>query len=157
MTDDYQYGDEYDWDREDPRQYCRHGSFIGSWWGPDIMCMKCELDYEDPTLNEMLSVFDDKIRKNKNSITSVYSFFNRSIKEQKMDKDSIKALLEFLMSYEESLNEEIESSKQSRQSVIDEYSQFSDDWDTDRDILYKAHRAQIDEYDNYIKNKAGSF
>lgn len=40
---DYQYGDEWDWDRKDSSQYCQHGKFIGSWWGPDIVCFRCEI------------------------------------------------------------------------------------------------------------------
>jgi len=32
----------YDADVSDPRQYCRHGTFIGSWWGPDYLCSMCE-------------------------------------------------------------------------------------------------------------------
>jgi hypothetical protein len=40
--DDYVPGDEYDWDRSDDGQYCRHGTFIGSWWGPDLLCIQCE-------------------------------------------------------------------------------------------------------------------
>ena len=39
---DYEQGDEYDWDRNDSSQYCKHGNFIGSWWGPDILCGACE-------------------------------------------------------------------------------------------------------------------
>lgn len=42
MIDDYEYGDEWDWDRNDSSQHCRHGTFIGSWWGPDILCGACE-------------------------------------------------------------------------------------------------------------------
>ena len=42
MNDDYEYGDEWDWDKNDSSQYCEHGKFIGSWWGPDILCGKCE-------------------------------------------------------------------------------------------------------------------
>ena len=40
----------YDADHSDPRQYCRHGTWIGSWWGPDYLCPHCEAgepeDYE---------------------------------------------------------------------------------------------------------------
>lgn len=39
----------YDEDYNDPRQRCRHGSFIGSWWGPDYMCGWCESGEEPPT------------------------------------------------------------------------------------------------------------
>jgi hypothetical protein len=42
IDDDYEIGDEYDWDRSDRSQYCKHGKFIGSWWGPDILCGYCE-------------------------------------------------------------------------------------------------------------------
>ena len=42
MSDDYEIGDEYDWDISDRSQYCKHGKFIGSWWGPDILCGYCE-------------------------------------------------------------------------------------------------------------------
>jgi hypothetical protein len=33
----------YDADFSDPRQYCKHGTFIGSWWGPDYLCGYCEM------------------------------------------------------------------------------------------------------------------
>lgn len=56
MTDDYQYptdpyDDElgYDANHNDSSQFCRHGTFIGSWWGPDYMCGWCESGEEPPT------------------------------------------------------------------------------------------------------------
>ena len=33
---------EYDGDLHDPKQRCEHGTFIGSWWGPDYLCHWCE-------------------------------------------------------------------------------------------------------------------
>lgn len=39
---DAQYAGGYDADRDDPSQYCKHGTFIGSWWGPDYLCGQCE-------------------------------------------------------------------------------------------------------------------
>lgn len=39
---DEQYGDQWDWDTTDDSQYCAHGTFIGSWWGPDVLCGACE-------------------------------------------------------------------------------------------------------------------
>ena len=36
-------GGEFDWDQSDDSQYCVHGTFIGSWWGPDILCGACEM------------------------------------------------------------------------------------------------------------------
>lgn len=32
----------YDADHGDERQYCQHGTWIGSWWGPDYLCGACE-------------------------------------------------------------------------------------------------------------------
>jgi hypothetical protein len=40
--DDYTEDDRWDWDRNDDSQYCAHGTFIGSSWGPDILCHWCE-------------------------------------------------------------------------------------------------------------------
>jgi hypothetical protein len=42
MEEDYTEDDRYDWDRNDSSQYCKHGTFIGSWWGPDLLCVYCE-------------------------------------------------------------------------------------------------------------------
>lgn len=36
------YVDDYGGDLQDPSQRCRHGTFIGSWSGPDYMCGWCE-------------------------------------------------------------------------------------------------------------------
>lgn len=36
------YGDDdYD-DERSPSEYCKHGTFIGNWAGPDYMCGPCE-------------------------------------------------------------------------------------------------------------------
>lgn len=35
------FGD-YDEDLNDERQWCMHGTFIGSWAGPDYLCGLCE-------------------------------------------------------------------------------------------------------------------
>ena len=32
----------YDANHNDDSQYCQHGTFIGSWWGPDYLCGWCE-------------------------------------------------------------------------------------------------------------------
>lgn len=52
MGEDYEIGDEYDWDRSDKSQYCKHGNFIGSWWGPDILCGECEMGDEPMNISE---------------------------------------------------------------------------------------------------------
>lgn len=43
IDEDYTEADKYDWDLNDKSQRCKHGTFIGSWAGPDIMCVGCEL------------------------------------------------------------------------------------------------------------------
>lgn len=45
---DYTEADRWDWDTNDDRQYCEHGTFIGSWWGPDILCQWCEAGISAP-------------------------------------------------------------------------------------------------------------
>ena len=45
MTSDLDEQLGYDADHDDPRQYCEHGTFIGSWWGPDYLCHWCEMGY----------------------------------------------------------------------------------------------------------------
>ena len=37
---------EFGWDKSDDSQYCQHGRFIGSWWGPDIVCSDCEFGWK---------------------------------------------------------------------------------------------------------------
>ena len=39
---DYTDGDRFDFDHADDSQHCEHGTFVGSWWGPDILCGWCE-------------------------------------------------------------------------------------------------------------------
>lgn len=38
---------DHDEDFNDPAQRCKHGTFIGSWWGPDYLCHYCELGYTE--------------------------------------------------------------------------------------------------------------
>ena len=44
----------YDADHDDPRQYCEHGTFIGSWWGPDYLCHWCEAGVSVEEMRESL-------------------------------------------------------------------------------------------------------
>lgn len=37
----------YDGDLDDPSQRCKHGTFIGSHWGPDYLCPACECPHDD--------------------------------------------------------------------------------------------------------------
>lgn len=43
----------YDADHDDERQFCEHGTFIGSWWGPDYLCQWCE---DGTSVTEMRSM-----------------------------------------------------------------------------------------------------
>jgi hypothetical protein len=54
LDDDYRPGDEFDWDQSDESQYCKHGTFIGSSWGPDLMCWACEDGISDEDWTEYL-------------------------------------------------------------------------------------------------------
>lgn len=54
VEDDYTEDDRWDWDRNDDSQYCKHGTFIGSWWGPDILCQWCE---DGISVAEMREIF----------------------------------------------------------------------------------------------------
>ena len=52
--EDYTEEDRWDWDRSDMAQRCKHGTFTGSWWGPDLMCGACEMGDPDITVNDVL-------------------------------------------------------------------------------------------------------
>ena len=51
MVTDYDEELGYDADHNDESQYCAHGTFIGSWWGPDYLCSWCELG-EEPDMDD---------------------------------------------------------------------------------------------------------
>jgi len=34
-------------DEEPHPEYCRHGTYVGCWWGPDYLCGACEMDIDD--------------------------------------------------------------------------------------------------------------
>jgi hypothetical protein len=55
IDDDYTEGDQWDWDQSDDSQYCPHGKFIGSWWGPDILCGWCEDGVSVKEMREILA------------------------------------------------------------------------------------------------------
>lgn len=44
----------YDADHTDETQYCVHGTWIGSWWGPDYLCQWCE---DGISVDEMHAIF----------------------------------------------------------------------------------------------------
>lgn len=52
----------YDADHDDPSQYCRHGTWIGSWWGPDYLCGWCE---DGISVEEMNRILDAQAERNR--------------------------------------------------------------------------------------------
>lgn len=154
ISSDYEYGDEWDWDREDPNQYCRHGSFIGSWWGPDILCMNCEID-EDPTLNEMIRPFDKKVEDVEKYIQYLKDIILHTIEIIDNDLDGYRFLSDFNLVIEKMMKD-YEVRKVSlinqKDKLYNKYIEHCEDPDNDRDILYKAHRKELREYKEMVKN-----
>lgn len=61
--------------------YCRHGSYLGTWWGPDYMCGACEDgmgDYEYALMCGWQAV----IRHNEWRRTETWSDFGLAMKEK---------------------------------------------------------------------------
>lgn len=148
ISSDYEHGDEWDWDKEDPRQHCRHGKFIGSWWGPDVLCMDCEIG-EDPTLNEMLQSFDYKIENLKKYVQHLKDIILYTIDIIDKDVNGYRFLSDFNPVIEKMMKDYL-SRKNSiikeKQDVYDKYIEFCDDPENDRDILYKMHRKELAGY-----------
>lgn len=77
MTTEYDEMLGYDADHDDPRQFCRHGTFIGSWWGPDYMCFDCEMGTTDKEF--FLGGQYSRIRSLQNQIIKIYPFDDQSM------------------------------------------------------------------------------
>lgn len=155
ISSDYEYGDEWDWDRDDPRQYCHHGKFIGSWWGPDILCFDCEIG-EDPTLNEMMQSIQVRIDKYENYIEYLKDIILYSLDLIEKDVDGYRFISDFNPHLEKMMND-YKASKSylvnQKQEVYDKYIEFCKDPENDRDFLYRFHRKEISDYVNYIQSK----
>lgn len=54
MTSDLDEQLGYDADHDDPSQFCEHGTFIGSFWGPDYLCHWCEAGVSVEEMRESL-------------------------------------------------------------------------------------------------------
>lgn len=72
----------YDEDYNDPRQRCPHGTFIGSWWGPDYLCGYCEdgvtvKEYE--AMRAWQSVYQLKAQLEKNTAILAQSLMRKSV------------------------------------------------------------------------------
>lgn len=138
---DYKEGDQWDWDAYDPNQYCRHGNFIGSWWGPDILCGNCEMG-EDPTLQEMLDQYDERIRKLNEHIKYARDIATYSLDVINTDSNGyafLNVLSGSLQSIISDCKKGINTLLEQRAETFHKFSRFSDDDENDRGILYKRH------------------
>jgi hypothetical protein len=138
----------YDEDCDDPRQRCRHGNFIGSWWGPDYLCGDCEFGY-DPSLNDMLKFWHDHLRDIDKGRRYVEDFIRRLVNAQdEIDPDSKGTIAQCYM---DSLNQYAKSKEYAMnecQRLVDQYADLCDPelgYD-DTEILYNYHRKEVNEY-----------
>ena len=77
ITDDYTEADRWDWDQSNPDQHCIHGKFIGSSWGPDLLCQWCE---DGVSLAEYRSIMraEAERRDNEQRIARLFPLFVRT-------------------------------------------------------------------------------
>lgn len=151
---DYTESDRWDWDRDDPRQYCHHGTFIGSWWGPDVLCSSCEFGDNDPSINEMIEIEKREIEnirlKERSVMAFIGDFYNDvvatlgTIQDDPINQVLSKNIMEFLNSNKSS----IECRLENIQSIISLYEEFCDPdlGHDDNGVLYKKHRHEIREF-----------
>lgn len=75
---------DHDEDPNDSRQYCKHGTFIGSWWGPDYLCGWCEDGTSDA--DYALAIARQRVRRYQDRLERIFpTVFQTS--------ESIKAIL----------------------------------------------------------------
>lgn len=147
---DYTEDDRWDWDRNDPNQFCRHGTFIGSWWGPDILCGQCESGEQDPTLRDMVDANKKRIRRLTTRKDQTLKILGRLADKFNgfANKDEVLAALseEFLKVVGE-LNEQIGLIESEIEWDKETYLPLCEDgsWD-DPSILAKKHSADLDAY-----------
>lgn len=146
ISSDYTEDDRWDWDREDPRQYCHHNRFIGSWWGPDILCLDCEMGY-DPSLKDMVEEIDLKIRNTSMKMEGASEVLFQILDDVKGKDESefIKKLLVSFNNLQNKNNTIIENLRNDRAKLIAEMEPFCEDWD-DTSLLYNIHQNNIKEW-----------
>jgi DNA repair ATPase RecN len=149
---DYTEDDRWDWDREDPRQYCVHGNFIGSWWGPDILCGDCELGY-DPSLNDLLHPIDKAIEETKIKQKGVQEFIielSDILDTKSFDITTLTEVYNNFSNMIKKYDEKIISLSKTRKKTIEEYSPFCENFD-DKELLYNFRREKIRQYDEFME------
>jgi hypothetical protein len=65
----------YDADFSDNSQYCVHGTFIGSWWGPDYLCGWCEDGISEADFRAAMD-YRESCTRRKNLLATVFSSWN---------------------------------------------------------------------------------
>ena len=136
VDDDYTEEDRWDWDRSDMAQRCKHGTFIGSSWGPDLMCGACEMGDADITVNEVLKhkeSYEKKINEALKAYGTLYSFAKLPATKMIM-VDLIKALNNETMAEQKLYDEQIAEIREWAESDDD------DNW------LSRKHDADMKEY-----------
>lgn len=142
----------YDENYGDPRQYCRHGSFIGSWWGPDYLCGQCESSEDDPSLNEMIGGIYDRIHEQKIRRDAVSDFFREMARMGDVPSHYVQSYLYLLNVIEDRISSILEE----KNDLVEMYSPFCDEEEgyDDHSILWKYHRHCLNEYEKEMKEWA---
>lgn len=122
---------QYDEDHDDPRQRCKHGTFIGSWWGPDYLCGQCEMGDPDPTPASLREEADAYAKK----FGELYRQAN-----------------EMGLSFPQQLTEEFITRHKALWQRY-EYALSSADGPEDTDWLRKAHAAEISHHREVQRTK----
>lgn len=75
---DYTEVERWDGDPSDDRQYCIHGTFIGSWWGPDYLCGYCESGVTRAEFKEIQRQARLRpLREGEKCITNLHTYVNQ--------------------------------------------------------------------------------
>lgn len=133
--EDYTEGDRYDWDQSDPRQHCKHGTFIGSWWGPDILCGPCEDGSPDITIRQLREAKQDVVDRQLKwwgNFGGVIATITRE--ENAMLSDFVKSVVARHNAEQDRWDEDIAEASEWAESEDD------DDW------LNRRHSAMINSY-----------
>lgn len=150
---DYTEADRWDWDYGDPRQRCRHGNFIGSAWGPDILCGDCESVEDDPSLRDMVRGIRRQIEKIQSEYNGMMMFIN-SYARKKKNEISDPIFSESVLETMKLLSDRKSNLEDQQVRMIEKYEPFCEngDWD-DTSILWNYHREMIRQFDEAMQEK----
>lgn len=124
------YDEDTDTYYADETTYCKHGTYIGTPGGPDIMCGACEMGEPDPTINEYKGLIANRVSR----IVEKWQFFTEYTLEHPEAVSANVALIVWNHNIEEPLRQisgYLATIKEMRQFVT---SDDDDNW------LERAHR-----------------